>query len=131
MSQSNIEDQSEAEWPSAPPPVSLSPTAIDSPTSLSMVSMTTGAELIELVRKNTSLSYEMSRIAVGVVVGHLQATIPGAASDLEQVLLSLVESKVSIQRLSPHISLYYSFFFTSFVVHLVMFCPVIYYRFRT
>ncbi|KAB5536755.1 hypothetical protein PHYPO_G00111030 [Pangasianodon hypophthalmus] len=92
-SQPAIEDQSEAEWPSAPPPESLSPTATDSPTCLSLVPMTTGAELIELVRKNTGLSYEMSRIAVGVVVGHLQATIPGAAAELEQVLLSLVESK--------------------------------------
>ncbi|XP_053340566.1 NCK-interacting protein with SH3 domain-like [Clarias gariepinus] len=93
LSQPSIEDQSEAEWPSAPPPVSLSPTATDSPSCLSLVPMTTGAELIELVRKNTGLSYEMSRVAVGVVVGHLQATIPGAAAELEQVLLSLVESK--------------------------------------
>lgn len=99
MSQPASDVQSEAEWPSAPPPVSLSPTAIDSPTYLSLVPMTTGAELIELVRKNTGLSYELSRIAVGVVVGHLQATIPGAVAELEQVLLSLVESKVSIQRL--------------------------------
>ncbi|XP_062842233.1 NCK-interacting protein with SH3 domain-like [Trichomycterus rosablanca] len=84
------EDQSEVEWPSAPPPVSLSPTASDGP---SAVSKTTGAELIELVRRNTNLSYEMSRVAVGVVVGHLQASVPGVAAELEQVLLSLVESK--------------------------------------
>ncbi|KAK2821145.1 hypothetical protein Q7C36_020488 [Tachysurus vachellii] len=90
---SDTADQSEAEWPSAPPPVSFSPTATDSPTCLSLVPMTTGVELIELVRKNTGLSYEMSRVAVGVVVGHLQATLPGAAGELEQVLLSLVESK--------------------------------------
>ncbi|XP_053508591.1 NCK-interacting protein with SH3 domain isoform X2 [Ictalurus furcatus] len=90
MSQSEIE---EAEWPSAPPSVSLSPTTTDSPMCLSLVPMTTGAELIELVRKNTGLSYEMSRVAVGIVVGHLQATIPGAAAELEQVLLSLVENK--------------------------------------
>uniref|UniRef100_A0A3B1KE94 NCK interacting protein with SH3 domain n=1 Tax=Astyanax mexicanus TaxID=7994 RepID=A0A3B1KE94_ASTMX len=87
-----LEDQSEAEWPSAPPPISISPTS--SPThSSASVPMTTGAELIELVRKNTGLSYEMSRVAVGVVVGHLQTTIPSASADLEQVLLSLVESK--------------------------------------
>ncbi|XP_066527186.1 NCK-interacting protein with SH3 domain-like [Hoplias malabaricus] len=85
-------DQSEAEWPSAPPPVSISPT--DSPShSLASIPMTTGAELIELVRKNTGLSYEMSRVAVGVVIGHLQTSIPSASADLEQVLLSLVESK--------------------------------------
>ncbi|KAJ8404065.1 hypothetical protein AAFF_G00344150 [Aldrovandia affinis] len=57
------------------------------------VPLTTGAELIELVRKNTSLSYEMSRVAVGVVVGHLQTTLPQAAPALEQVLFSLVQSK--------------------------------------
>lgn len=56
--------------------------------------MTIGAELIELVRKNTALSYELSRVAVGVVVGHLQTALPQASSDLEQVLVSLVESKV-------------------------------------
>lgn len=55
--------------------------------------MTIGAELIELVRKNTGLSYGLSRVAVGVVVGHLQTALPQASSDLEQVLLSLVESK--------------------------------------
>lgn len=51
--------------------------------------------MIELVRKNTGLSYDLSRVAVGVVVGHLQSALPRAAADLEQVLLSLVESKVS------------------------------------
>lgn len=56
--------------------------------------MTIGAELIELVRKNTGLSYELSRVAVGVVVGHLQVALPQASSDLERVLVSLVESKV-------------------------------------
>lgn len=56
--------------------------------------MTIGAELIELVRKNTGLSYELSRVAVGVVVGHLQTVLPQASSDLERVLVSLVESKV-------------------------------------
>lgn len=86
-------EPTEAEWPSAPPPVSFTPPG--SPTKSEAVPMTTGAELIELVRKNTGLSYELSRVAVAVVVGHLQSTIPQAASDLEQVLLSLVESKVS------------------------------------
>lgn len=49
--------------------------------------------MIELVRKNTGLSYELSRVAVGVVVGHLQSVLPRATADLEQVLLSLVGSK--------------------------------------
>ncbi|KAI1890332.1 hypothetical protein AGOR_G00152640 [Albula goreensis] len=64
-----------------------------SPSHSASVPLTTGAELIELVRKNTNLSYELSRVAVGVIVGHLQTAVPQAASALEAVLLSLVESK--------------------------------------
>lgn len=118
MSQLVIEDQPEAEWPLAPPPVSLSPTATDGPTCLPLVPMTTGAELIELVRKNTGLSFEMSRIAVGVVLGHLQVTIPGAAAELEQVLLSLVESKVSARRL--HDALHRFSFPTGFIYRYIL-----------
>lgn len=87
-----MEDQPESEWPVAPPSVAESPPG--SPSITGPVPMTIGAELIELVRKNTGLSYEMSRVAVGVVVGHLQTALPQASSALEQVLLSLVESKV-------------------------------------
>ncbi|XP_073699917.1 NCK-interacting protein with SH3 domain [Garra rufa] len=76
------EPQSDTEWPLAPPPASLS-----------AVPMTIGAELIELVRKNTGLSHDLSRVAVGLVVGHLQSALPRTAADMEQVLLSLVESK--------------------------------------
>uniref|UniRef100_A0A665TF93 SH3 domain-containing protein n=1 Tax=Echeneis naucrates TaxID=173247 RepID=A0A665TF93_ECHNA len=79
------------EWPVAPPSVAESPPG--SPTTSEPVPMTIGAELIELVRKNTDLSYELSRVAVGVVVGHLQSALPQASSALEQVLVSLVESK--------------------------------------
>lgn len=39
-----------------------------------------------------------------MVVGHLQSALPKAASELEQVLLSLVESKVSIWRTSSSLS---------------------------
>uniref|UniRef100_A0A673L6C0 SH3 domain-containing protein n=1 Tax=Sinocyclocheilus rhinocerous TaxID=307959 RepID=A0A673L6C0_9TELE len=83
--------QSDVEWPLTPPPASLS--APSSPTQSAAVPVTIGAEMIELVRKNTGLSYELSRVAVGVVVGHLQSALPRATADLEQVLLSLVESK--------------------------------------
>ncbi|KAM9522841.1 NCK-interacting protein with SH3 domain-like isoform 2-T2 [Salvelinus alpinus] len=89
--QPSTEDQSETDWPLAPPSVAESPPG--SPTHSEPVPGTTGAELIELVRRNTGLSYDLSRVAVGVVVGHLQTTIPQASSDLEKVLLSLVESK--------------------------------------
>ncbi|XP_049894767.1 NCK-interacting protein with SH3 domain-like isoform X1 [Epinephelus moara] len=90
-SQPAVVEQPESEWPVAPPSVAESPPG--SPTTSEPVPMTIGAELIELVRKNTGLSYELSRVAVGVVVGHLQTALPQASSDLEQVLLSLVESK--------------------------------------
>ncbi|KAK9967020.1 hypothetical protein ABG768_001440 [Culter alburnus] len=90
-SQPAAECHSDAEWPLAPPSVSLSP--LGSPTQSAAVPTTIGAELIELVRKNTNLSYELSRVAVGVVVGHLQSALPKAGPELEQVLLSLVESK--------------------------------------
>ncbi|XP_064823926.1 NCK-interacting protein with SH3 domain-like isoform X1 [Oncorhynchus masou masou] len=89
--QPSTEDQSETDWPLAPPSVAESPPG--SPTHSEPVPRTTGAELIELVRRNTGLSYDLSRVAVGVVVGHLQTTLPQASSALEKVLLSLVESK--------------------------------------
>uniref|UniRef100_A0A673CC64 SH3 domain-containing protein n=1 Tax=Sphaeramia orbicularis TaxID=375764 RepID=A0A673CC64_9TELE len=85
--QPSAEDQPETEWPVAPPSVAESPPG--SPTVSEPVPMTIGAELIELVRKNTGLSYELSRVAVGVVVGHLETALPQASSALEQVLLSL------------------------------------------
>lgn len=87
----SVEDHPESDWPVAPPSVAESPPG--SPTTPEVVPVSTGAELIELVRKNTGLSYELSRVAVGVVVGHLQTTLPLASSALEQVLLSLVDSK--------------------------------------
>lgn len=86
------EDQREPEWPVAPPSVAENPPGSSSTSEV--VPMTIGAELIELVRKNTGLSYELSRVAVGVVVAHLQTTLPQASPALEQVLVSLVESKV-------------------------------------
>ncbi|XP_071017563.1 NCK-interacting protein with SH3 domain-like isoform X2 [Oncorhynchus clarkii lewisi] len=89
--QPSTEDQSEIDWPLAPPSVAESPPS--SPTHSEPVPRTTGAELIELVRRNTGLSYDLSRVAVGVVVGHLQTTLPQASSAFEKVLLSLVESK--------------------------------------
>ncbi|KAL8212543.1 UNVERIFIED_CONTAM: hypothetical protein K2H54_050390 [Gekko kuhli] len=57
------------------------------------VPKTIGAELIELVRRNTNLSYELSRVAIGVVIGHIQTSIPAISSIMEQILISLVENK--------------------------------------
>jgi len=58
------------------------------------VPKTIGAELIELVRRNTHLSYELSRVAIGVVIGHIQTSVPATSSIMEQILISVVESKV-------------------------------------
>lgn len=91
--QPKVKEQQDNDWPVAPPSIAGSPPG--SPTTSKPIPITIGAELIELVRKNTGLSYELSRVAVGVVVGHLQTTLPQASSALEQVLLSLVESKDS------------------------------------
>ncbi|XP_042679494.1 NCK-interacting protein with SH3 domain isoform X1 [Centrocercus urophasianus] len=57
------------------------------------VPKTIGAELIELVRRNTHLSYELSRVAIGVVIGHIQTLVPATSSIMEQILISVVESK--------------------------------------
>ncbi|XP_037706350.1 NCK-interacting protein with SH3 domain isoform X2 [Choloepus didactylus] len=57
------------------------------------VPKTIGAELMELVRRNTGLSHELCRVAIGVVVGHIQASVPASSPVMEQVLLSLVEGK--------------------------------------
>ncbi|XP_043374139.1 NCK-interacting protein with SH3 domain isoform X2 [Dermochelys coriacea] len=57
------------------------------------VPKTIGAELIELVRRNTHLSYELSRVAIGVVIGHIQSSIPATNNIMEQILISLVENK--------------------------------------
>uniref|UniRef100_A0A3Q2NWJ7 NCK interacting protein with SH3 domain n=1 Tax=Fundulus heteroclitus TaxID=8078 RepID=A0A3Q2NWJ7_FUNHE len=89
-----VEDPPGPEWPVAPPSVAESPPG--SPSASGPVPTTVGAELIELVRKNTGLSFELSRVAVGVVVGHLQTALPHASSALEQVLLSLVQSTAGL-----------------------------------
>ncbi|XP_071669024.1 NCK-interacting protein with SH3 domain isoform X3 [Patagioenas fasciata] len=57
------------------------------------VPKTIGAELIELVRRNTHLSYELSRVAIGVVIGHIQSSVPATSGIMEQILISVVESK--------------------------------------
>ncbi|XP_030357273.1 NCK-interacting protein with SH3 domain isoform X1 [Strigops habroptila] len=69
-------------------PVALEPGAL-----AVSVPKTIGAELIELVRRNTHLSYELSRVAIGVVIGHIQTSIPATSSIMEQILISVVESK--------------------------------------
>ncbi|XP_005326941.2 NCK-interacting protein with SH3 domain [Ictidomys tridecemlineatus] len=58
-----------------------------------VVPRTIGAELMELVRRNTGLSHELCRVAIGVIVGHIQASVPASSPVMEQVLLSLVEGK--------------------------------------
>ncbi|NWU26700.1 SPN90 protein, partial [Dyaphorophyia castanea] len=60
---------------------------------MASVPKTIGAELIELVRRNTHLSYELSRVAIGIVIGHIQTSVPATSSIMEQILISVVESK--------------------------------------
>ncbi|XP_078400002.1 NCK-interacting protein with SH3 domain isoform X2 [Cetorhinus maximus] len=73
--------------------VSCSPSEMQQDKLTASVPKTIGAELIELVRKNTNLSYELSRVAIGVMVGHIQSSVPAVVDIMEQILLSLVESK--------------------------------------
>ncbi|XP_010850267.1 PREDICTED: NCK-interacting protein with SH3 domain, partial [Bison bison bison] len=47
------------------------------------VPRTIGAELMELVRRNTGLSHELCRVAIGVVVGHIQASVPACSPVME------------------------------------------------
>ncbi|XP_061864626.1 NCK-interacting protein with SH3 domain isoform X3 [Colius striatus] len=72
----------------APEPVPAEPGGLAAP-----VPKTIGAELIELVRRNTNLSYELSRVAIGVVIGHIQTSVPATSGIMEQILISVVESK--------------------------------------
>lgn len=75
----------------------LSPeTTEEKPAADIAVPRTIGAELMELVRRNTGLSHELCRVAIGVVVGHIQASVPASSPVMEQVLLSLVEGKVRV-----------------------------------
>uniref|UniRef100_A0ACB8EHL9 Uncharacterized protein n=1 Tax=Sphaerodactylus townsendi TaxID=933632 RepID=A0ACB8EHL9_9SAUR len=72
----------------------LEAVALDSSGLAVSVPKTIGAELIELVRRNTNLSYELSRVAIGVVIGHIETSVPATSSIMEQILISLVENKV-------------------------------------
>ncbi|XP_031815523.1 NCK-interacting protein with SH3 domain [Sarcophilus harrisii] len=65
----------------------------EEPVAPGTVPSTIGAELMELVRRNTSLSHDLCRVAIGVVVGHIQSSVPAIAAVMEQILISLVESK--------------------------------------
>lgn len=116
-----MEAKQDNDWPVAPPSIAESPPGSPTTSSAKPVPMTIGAELIELVRKNTGLSYELSRVAVGVVVGHLQTALPQASSALEQVLLSLVESKVRyIFDVPSAIGYYITQFILSSILHTAM-----------
>uniref|UniRef100_S4RA81 NCK interacting protein with SH3 domain n=1 Tax=Petromyzon marinus TaxID=7757 RepID=S4RA81_PETMA len=63
------------------------------------VPRTMGVELTELVRRNTGLSYELSRVAIGTVVGHIRDTLPDTADIMEDILLSLLTQQVGGQEL--------------------------------
>ncbi|XP_073447939.1 NCK-interacting protein with SH3 domain [Aquarana catesbeiana] len=71
------------------------PASTETTSASSSVPKCIGAELIELVRKNTNLSYELSRVAIGVIAGHIQTSVPSTAPVMEQILISLIENKDS------------------------------------
>ena len=78
---------------------SLSPKAVRRP-SLEMVSPRRGSigvqlaesiamELVELVRQNTGLSHDKSKVAVGTVVSHLRENVPAFRSNMDVILRGL------------------------------------------
>ena len=52
-------------------------------------------DLVELVRRNTDLSYDKSRIAVGSVLGQLRESVPGVSHIMDDILKNLLQIKVS------------------------------------
>lgn len=50
-------------------------------------------ELVELVRRNTDLSYDKSRIAVGTVLGQLRESVPGISNIMDEILKNLIQIK--------------------------------------
>ena len=50
-----------------------------------------GSELVEIVRKNTDLSYELSQLAVGSVLTYIGHSVPGISSTMESILKTLME----------------------------------------
>ena len=53
------------------------------------------ADLVEVVRKNTHLSHELSRVAVATVLTQLRDSLPQLEGTMDAILLQLVENKVS------------------------------------
>uniref|UniRef100_A0A8C3VHI6 NCK interacting protein with SH3 domain n=1 Tax=Catharus ustulatus TaxID=91951 RepID=A0A8C3VHI6_CATUS len=87
------EKTSQVKKTAPPPPASLDAFSTEPGGLVASVPKTIGAELIELVRRNTHLSYELSRVAIGIVIGHIQTSVPATSSIMEQILISVVESK--------------------------------------
>ena len=53
-----------------------------------------GTELVELVRRNTQLSYDKSQVAVGTVLAHLKDNIPELSHVMNRIMDSFSETKV-------------------------------------
>lgn len=53
-----------------------------------------GVDLVELVRRNTNLSYDLSRVAVGTVLGTVKEQVPLIAGVMEEIMKNLVQNKV-------------------------------------
>uniref|UniRef100_A0A8C4R313 NCK interacting protein with SH3 domain n=1 Tax=Eptatretus burgeri TaxID=7764 RepID=A0A8C4R313_EPTBU len=77
------------EWPRRRS-VALSPMSCHAAEDCSCQPASLCEELVEIVRNATGLSYELSRVAVAVMAGHLRDSLPSVAPAMGQLLLSLL-----------------------------------------
>ena len=53
-----------------------------------------GTEMVELVRRNTQLSYDKSQVAVGTVLTHIKENIPEISHIMDRIMDSFSDYKV-------------------------------------
>lgn len=68
--------------------------------SSSVINSRTAYQLLDQVRRNTQLSYEMSKVAVTVVVAGLQELLPQSASRYLDELLNQLETPFTVSQMS-------------------------------
>ncbi|XP_033109564.1 NCK-interacting protein with SH3 domain-like [Anneissia japonica] len=84
------------------PELSKSPTmeALISPTtrarSDSLISPRLGPEMVEMVRVNTNLSFNKSKVAVAMVLNHVRESVPSVATLMEDIIKTLDTTGVSV-----------------------------------
>lgn len=80
------------------PAKSISPAKSNS--SLQAIDSRTAYQLLDQVRKNTQLSYEMSKVAVTVVVSGLRQLLPGTVSHYLDALLHQLQTPLTVSKMS-------------------------------